>query len=200
MASTTMDKLFRREAIVSDVDLRVDLAKTVSKVILDDETIDLDTQETHVRGSLAVARGELDHEVTGNYLSTMHATETRMVTGKLKETVNGGVDLRAQLESETLMAGAYVNTLNGPYLRLCAWADFLAWGGWVEADLVRCEIAGAMIRAYWIYAHAVGARLLRAMILIDDFEKRLETFGVLVDMDLVDMKLASPGSGDTLEA
>ena len=199
MATTKMDKLFRREGIVSDADLRIDLAKSVSRIILDDETVDIDTKSTHVRGSLAVSRGELDQQVVGNYLSTMHS-DTRMVTGTVKETVNGGIDVRAQLESETLMAGAYVNTLTGPYLRLCAWADFLAWGGWVEADLIRCEIAGAMIRAYWIYVHAVGARLLRAMILIDDFEKRIETFGVLVDMDLVEMNAVSPGGGDVLEA
>ena len=199
MAEFDMNKLFRREGIVSDADLRVDLAKTVSRIILDDESVDLDTKSTHVRGSLAIARGELDTQVVGNYSSTVNS-DMRMLTGKVKETVNGGIDLLAQLESETMMAGAYVNTLTGPYLRLCAWADYLSWGGWVEADLVRCEIAGAMIRAYWIYAHVVGARLLRAMILVDDFEKRIETFGVLVDMDLVDMKISSPGSGDTLEA
>lgn len=197
--ATAMDKLFRREGIVSDVDVRVDLAKTVSRVILDDETVDLDSRSTHVRGSLAVSRGELDQRVAGNYSSTLNA-DTRMIPGTVKEVVNGGVEVRAQLESETLMAGAYVNTLTGPHLRLCGWADYLAWGGWVEADLVRCEIAGAMIRAYWLYAHAVGARLLRAMILVDDFEKRIETFGVLVDMDLVHMDIRSPGGGDLLEA
>lgn len=199
MATDYMDKLFRREGIVSDADMRVDLAKTVSRLVLDDETVDLETKSTHVRGALSAARGEVDHAVVGNYSSTLNS-DMRMVTGKVKDTVNGGIDLRAQLESETLMAGAYVNTLTGPYLRLCAWADFLAWGGWAEADLVRCEIAGAMIRAYWIYVHAVGARLFRAMILVDDFEKRIETFGVLVDMDLVSMDVGSPGSGDTLEA
>ncbi len=199
MATSTMDKLFRREGIVSDVDTRVDLAKEISRIILDDESVELQTRSTNVRGSMAVVRGELDRNVAGNY-SGMFNSDTRLITGSVKEVVNGGVDLRATLESETLMAGAYVNTLVGPYLRICGWADYLAWGGWMEADVVRCEIAGAMIRAYWIYAHAVGARLLRAMILVDDFEKRFEAIGVLVDMDLVHMDISSPGAGDRLEA
>ena len=199
LAQERMDKLFRREGIVSDADLRIDVAKEISRVIMDDESVELDTKSTHVRGNLSLARGELDQQVAGAYSSKLHG-DTRMISDNVKEVVNGGVHLNAQLESETLMAGAYVNTLTGPYLRLCAWADFLAWGGWVEADLVRMEIAGVMLRAYWFYAHAAVIRMTRALILIDDFEKRFETFGFFMDQHMTALEVGSPGSGDTLEA
>lgn len=198
-AQDRMDKLFRREGIVSDADLRLDVAKKISRVILDDERVDLDSRTTHVRGDATLSRGELDQQVTGHYAIKLHG-DSRIISDNVKEVVNGGVELRAQLESETLMAGAYVNTLTGPYLRLCAWADFLAWGGWMEADMVRLEIAGVMLRAYWIYAHAGVVRLTRALILVDDFEKRIETFGIFSDMHLTIMEARTPGSGDTLEA
>ena len=53
----------------------------------------------------------------------------------------------------------------------------MAWGGWVEADAIRCEIALLMIHSYIGYAHASVARLTLASRMVDDFVNKFEMFG-----------------------
>ena len=194
------DKLFRRESIVTDIDLRVDVADQISKIILGDEDVTLNSTETHVRGDMTTRRGSRNREVTGNYEDKVDHADTRMVQQAIREVARGGVELRAAVESETIMGGSYSNAIIGPYLRLCVWSDFLAWGGWVEADLARVEITELMIRAHMAYAHAAAVRITKASTLIDDFQVRHESFGVFDDSKTTETNIGSPGSGTTLEA
>ena len=194
-----VSRLYRREGIISNVDLRVDVANQIACMILEDEEVVLNSKTTHMRGDLLVKRGSRDREVTGRYASRVKHQDLRLVGNTIIERAEGGVELRASLESETIMGGAYVNTITGAYLRLCAWADFLAWGGWMEAAAVRVELAAVMIRSNMFYAHACGARVTRATVLVDDFQNRVESFGVFDDRKLTEISVGSPGSGVTME-
>ena len=191
---------FHNEALVSKADLRVDVAREVSQLIEEDENVFLTSQETYVRGSYFMKRNDgRDREVTGNYERHIEKGETLMIGESIREVVNGGVDLRATLESESMMGGAYLNTITGAYLRIAAWSDCLAWGGWVEADVTRIEMSGVMIRAYCAYIHAAGIRLSLIGRLVDDFVTRIENFGFFMDSGGQKIHLGSPGSGQIME-
>ena len=195
-----VSRLYRREGIISNVELRVDVANQIACMILEDEEVTLDSKTTHMRGDQMVGRGSRDREVTGRYRGRVGHQDLRLAGDTIVERVEGGVDLRASVESEIIMGGAYVNTISGAYLRLCAWADFLAWGGWVETNVARIEVAALMIRSNLSYANACGARITHAVVLVDDFQTRIESFGVLDDRKLTEMNVGSPGSGVTVEA
>ena len=45
----------------------------------------------------------------------------------------------------------------------------MAWGGWVEVDAIRCEIALLMVHSHIGYAHATVARLSLASRIVDDY-------------------------------
>ena len=119
---------------------------------------------------------------------------TNMIGAAVDEHVQGGVDYRMQRDHDIIMGGAYVNTIAGPFVRLCAFADFLCWGGWLELDVLRLEIAGIMIHAYMFYAHATGARITAACSMVDDFMIRTETFGVFLDGQSTAIHLGGPGA------
>ena len=57
------------------------------------------------------------------------------------ETAHGRVTLTAEYSAEAIVGGggAYINTITHAYLRIAGWIDCMAWGGWVEADAIRCE-------------------------------------------------------------
>ena len=194
-----IDHLFRREGLVSDLDLRVDVAKELSRTIVGDEDIHVGRRELRSRGDFTLQRQSRDRAVGGTYERSIAHTETVMATAAIREQVDSGVDLLASLESESIVGGAYVNTIAGVSLKICAWQDFLAWGGWLEVDAVRLEIAAASIRAHMLYAHAALARVTVAKKLVDDWVLRTETFGTLVDNTATKMQLSSPGSGMTME-
>ncbi len=209
-AAFDMTRLYRREVVITDADLRLDVAGYVQRIVTDDLTVSLGTEQRDYRNQLTISRGARDVTIgggtdrwgfttTGTYKSTVYHSDMRLIGDELVDNVTGDMILKAKIESETLMAGAYVNTLSGVYLRVCAWADFLCWGGWVEVDLARIEIAGAMIRAYWAYAHAMLARVTRGSIYVDDFENRVESFLILSDSEMTDFDIGAPGSGQTLE-
>ena len=191
--------LFRREGAVSVADLRVDVAGNVSRTVVDDETVALDTKTLHARGNFTVASASRTRQVDGNYERHVEEAETLMIGAAVDERVNGGVDYTAQVDADNIVGGAYVNTIAGPYLRVAAWADFLCWGGWLEADVARIEVAGVMIRSYMSMAHAAGARVTAANKLVDDFLTRTETFGTFVTTAGQICHLASPGGGTVLE-
>ena len=192
--------LFRREGAVSVADLRVDVAGNVSRTVAEDETITLETKTLHARGNYSIARASRTRQVDGDYERHVEEAETLMIGAAVDEQVNGGVDYTAQLDADNIVGGAYVNTIAGPYLRIAAWADFLCWGGWLEADLARIEVAGVMIRSYMSLAHAAGARVTAANKLVDDFVIRTETFGTFVTAAGQILHLASPGGGMTVES
>ena len=198
-AGRDISHLFRREGAVSVADLRVDVAGNVSRTIADDETIALETKTLHARGNFSVARASRTREVEGDYERHVEEAETLMIGAAVDEQVDGGVDYTAQLDADHIVGGAYVNTIAGPYLRIAAWADFLCWGGWLEADVARIEVAGVMIRSYMSLAHAAGARVTAANKLVDDFLNRTETFGTLVTAHGQILNLSSPGGGTTME-
>ena len=205
-SSFDASRIFRREMVVTDADLRVDVAGYVSRVVAEDMDVSLDKQEHHHRNNLTMTRakrqmtvgGTTDHP-TGTYDAHIDDADMRIVGQEVVDNVVGDMVIKAQVESETLMAGAYVNTIRGAYLRICAWADFLCWGGWAEVDIARVEIAGAMIRAYWGYVHACIAKISRHSVFVDDFENRSEFYLALNDSHLTTLDIGSPGSGTDME-
>ena len=198
-AGVDMPPHFRNEALISRADLRVDVAKDVSQLIEDDENIRLTSHDMHIRGNYVMKREGRDRQVTGNYERHVEESETFMIEEAVTEVVNGGVNLQATMESESIVGGAYLNTIAGAYLRIAAWSDFLVWGGWLEADVARIEIAGLAIRSYMYYTHAAGVRVSAVGRLVDDFVMRSENFGILSDSGSQTVHLGSPGSGQIME-
>ena len=191
-------RLFRREGIVSDADLRVDVAREISAMILGDERERLDNKTVNVLGGHVVSAGSRERRVEGNLVSHVHADNVNAAS-KLEETVLGRVDLRARVEAESIIGGAYVNIVTGGFMRLAVWADYLIWGGYLEADVVRMEVGAGMIRSYMGYVHAAGLRVMAATTLVDDYSNRTEQFGTCNDNTTGDKYLIAPGGGTCLE-
>ena len=199
-APSVPDRLLRAEGLVSNAALRVDVAGTLSRLIGGDESVALNSRSVHVRGDCEISRGQRRRRVDGTYERSVDEADLYVVGNVIEERVDGAVDAHASLESEIVVGGAYVNTIAGAYLRVAAWADFLAWGGWVEADLARVEIAGLMVRSHMAYGHVAGARLVCASAIVDDFTTRAESFAVSIDNALARFDLGSPGGGITVES
>lgn len=191
--------LFRRESLISTVDLRVDVADRYSRLVAGDENIELDVDELVADAPVSVSRGARSRRV-GKYRRRTGHEEIVMIGKRYDETVHGGVHQRAKLAAENIVGGAYANTIAGPYLRLAGWADYLVWGGWAEADVVRAELSLLMLRSHFAYAHAIGARSTMASRLIDDFQVRTENFGTLSESGLSYSDAGSPGGGITNHA
>ena len=195
---SSISRLFRNEGLVSNADLRVDVARYVSRLVVDDAVVDLDEASLHSRGSLRISRLSRAREVAGNYVSRLAAEHTNMVGQHVEERVHGGVDYRMQRDADVIMGGAYVNTIAGPWARLCGWADYMIWGGWLEVDTIRIELANAMIRAYMFYCHAVAVRVAAASNYVDDFLMRNENFAMFMESNTSVIPLCSPGGGQEL--
>ena len=191
--------LFRLEGLVSNADLKVDVADSLSRYIAGDEDIEVDEDEITTEADLSLSRGARTR-TAGSYERFTHHEEMYMVGDAVRETVNGGVVHMAKFAAESIVGSGYLNVIAGPYLRVAAWADFLVWGGFAEADLIRSELSALMIRSHVGYAHAAGARLTMASRMVDDFVARTETFGTLVESCGTYTDLNSPGGGVTNEA
>lgn len=191
--------LFRNEGFVSDVDLRVDVADNYLRYVAGDDDIEIDVDETEVDATVTVVRGARTRHV-GSYKKKVGGEEMLAVGESVEETVHGGVHVMARFASEAMVGGAYTNIVAGPYLRIAAWVDFLVWGGWAEVDVVRAELSALMIRSHVGYAHAAGVRVTLASRLVDDFQSRTETFGMLADSTAVHNIAGAPGGGVTNEA
>lgn len=191
--------LFRREALVSAVDLRVDVADRFSRLVAGDEDIELDVDELVADAPVTVSRGARSRRV-GRYVRTTGHEEIVSVGKRYDETVHGGVHQKAKFAAEAIVGGAYANTIAGPYLRAAGWADYLVWGGWAEVDVVRAELSLLMLRSHFAYAHAMGTRSTMASRLVDDFQTRTETFGTLSECGLSYSDAGSPGGGVTNHA
>ncbi len=192
-------RIFREEAIVAEADLRVDVARAISRLVVRDAETTVNEKTLRARGNYQMSRGSRDRVVAGNYERKVAGDEIVKPGMVVEEYVNGGADLKAQVESEAIIGGAYVNTIGGIYLRMAAWVDYLVWGGWAEADVTRVEIAGLMIRSYMAYTHAIGARATLCSRLIDDFMTRVETIGTLTETYASKIHVGSPAGGVKLE-
>ena len=190
--------LFQGERVVSDVELRVDVANSVSRYVAGDEDVELEADSTRTPATATFYRGARTR-VVGSHRRTTGRDET-VTAARIDETVHGGVHHKAKYSAEAIVGGAYVNTIAGPYLRAAGWVDFLAWGGWAEIDMIRADLALLMIRSHVGYAHAAGVRGTLASRLVDDFQNRTENFGVLFESGAVYMDTGGPGGGVTMEA
>ena len=191
-------RLFRREGIISDADLRVDVAREISAMILGDERERLVNKTVRIRGNSATTAGSRERRVEGDFVSHVEA-ETVQPASRIDETVLGRVDLRASLEAESIVGGAYINMITGGFMRMAAWVDYLIWGGWLEADVIRMEVGAGMIRAYMGYVHAAGLRVMAAATLVDDYSSRTELFGSCTDNTTGEEYLLAPGGGTSNE-
>ena len=175
---------FRSEAMVSDGDLRLEVAKAVVRNVGGDEKVLLrGDRKSHFFKDLQVVRDSRQHTIHGDYERKSDQSELTMLqnNGDYFEVVAGGVHQHATLEAESIVGGAYNMNQVGIYLRMTAFCDFLAWGVWGEADVLRVEMSMYAIRAYMGYAHAVGHRLYMAGTLFDDWINRIENYGTFVD-------------------
>lgn len=192
-------RLFRREIMICDADLRLDVGRQLVRNVLGNETITLDSKEVGTKGDATVKRGGRERTVTGSYSKTIDQDDTYAVGFSITEMAKTGVISKMAFECESIVGGAYINTLAGATLKTCAWSDFLCWGGWLEADVTRIEITALAIRSYTIYNHAIGARIVMCGSLVDDYQVRNETIGVLVGAAGSISELGPPGSGVILE-
>lgn len=200
-------RLFRQECLISDVDLRVDIAYEIQKTVIGGESVELQDKIVNGKANFSYARGGRETVVRGSYTRDVTGDESYAMgvigaarPATLTETVSGGVNMILEGEHEAILGGAYLNTLIGAYLRTCVWSDGLFWGGWVETDVVRVEMAALSIRSYMGYAHVNGARVVLAHAYIDDYMVRTEIFGAFIDRETMKADVCPPGSGTTLEA
>ena len=193
--------LFRNESLVSDADLRVDIAKNYERYVAGDEEISVKTATLGANGFMAFMRGTRDRTAGSFRQRTSDSEVTMTVKHSVDETVEGGVLQQAVFSAEAMIGGAYANTiLGGPYMRLAAWVDSMAWGAWAEADVVRLELSLLMIRSHFGYAHAAGLRLTMASRLIDDFQTRSISKGTWSISGTTYMEAGDPAGGVQNEA
>ena len=192
-------KIFRSETLVTDTDLRIDVADRLRRTVIGNETIDTKSHSTHIRGDFQQQMGERDRTVNSYNRSTDN-NETYLINGSYKEEVGGRMTIKAVQSAEALIGGTYTNTVTGAYLRLAAWCDLMVWGGWLEADLIRTEIAGLMIRSHITFAHTAAVRVTVASRLIDDLSHRVEEFGFFTRYEKVYCSAGCPGGGVDNEA
>ena len=191
--------LFRSEVLVSDVDLRVDVAETFGRYVAGSERIEVEERRVFADASVTMTRGARTRHA-GDYERHTGGHEMIGIGERYVETVHGSVHQKAPQSAEAMIGGAYANTIAGPYLRVAAWVDFLAWGGWAEVDVIRAELTQLMARSHIGYAHAAAIRATAASVLFDDFTARVENFAILSDKSGMYADLATPGGGITNEA
>ena len=166
-------QIFRKEWLITDADMRADTALIVNRYIAGDEIVTVKSSVLNAYDAMRTNRRNRTR-TAGTYELDSSGNDINLAVGaEIKETVHGGVMLTAALSSEAMIGGAYAHTIGaGAYLRLAAWTDLMAWGGWAEVDTTRIEIALLMIRSMVGYAHAAGMRVGVASRYIDDFQNR----------------------------
>ena len=199
LSEEVVERLFRSEVLVSEADVRIDVAARMDRGVAGDDDRRLHEERVHVRGDATEQHGELDRHVSGKYERTVDDTDLFLVGERFEERLEGGVDYHAKVECQAIVGGGYAGVIAGPCLRLSGWVDYLGWGGWAESDAARVEIAGVMLRSHLAYAHLSGARVVRASTLVDDFVNRIETFGTGAETYGTAIHTGAPGSGVTLE-
>ena len=197
--SGIVERLFRNESFVTNLDRRYDTASRYERIVLGDDRIALDEMRTHIRGKVVQQYGERSRTAT-RFRRTTDNQETFLVGNRYEETAHGRVTLTARYSAEAIVGGVYINTITAAYMRIAAWIDCMAWGGWIEADFIRCEIALLMIHSYVGYAHATVARMTLASRMVDDYVNKNEFFGVYDDSGITKLSIGGPGSGIENEA
>ena len=188
-------RILREEAIVTDGDLRLEVAKVFERAVTGDDEVLLGKRYSYFRGPLHIKRKNRTMQVHGSYHQDTGRAEVFSFKDTLKETVEGGVFQQASVEAEHIIGGTYTGMWLGPMVRIAAWADYLAWGGWADTDASRIEIVALSIRAYMGYAHLAAMRVIKATMFVDDWQMRTENFGTFIDNQLDAVKLGGPGSG-----
>ena len=194
-----IQRIFRREVMISDADLRVEVANEISRTISGDEVINLDEKNIDVGGDATISRTGRDRTVTGEYKKRVTGQEMLSIGTSVQEEVRGLVKINARQEAEAIIGGAYTGTHIGALLRITGLSDFLCWGGYLEADVIRIEIAAMQIRAYVTYAHAVGAKVSVHSRYIDDEAVRVPNVGVDNDNTTTVQTVGVPGSVIAME-
>lgn len=186
--------IFRAETMVTDVDLRLDVAARMLRVA-DSEDIEVDERDVRVFGNMANIRGGREIVVDGDYArKVVQSNMTMLNKGYVKEEVRGATREQFSVESEAIMAGGFVAFNAGPCQRMLAMSDQLCWGGWVEVDGTRVDIAKFAFRTFIAYNHNVGIRMTRGHNYIDDYSIRRERFGTLRDEQKRSVHSGMPGS------
>lgn len=188
---------FRSEVLVSEGDLRVEVAKSVETSVYGNSEIRLgnDSYALFCR-DVAFVRKSRDRTVHGWYDRRPMRDDAFMIqkNGGYSETVLGGVYQHASVEAESMVGGVYMGNQVGISLRLTAFGDFMSIGIWNEFDAVRLELAGNAIRAYFAYAHFAGLRATFAHMLTDSWITRTEKFATLTDSHSQATITGSPGA------
>ena len=164
------DTLFRKEGLISEVDLRVDVTRNMSRTVKGEESIKLSEDKSiHSRGNYTVTRASRTRRVGGDYERSIATADNYTITGgQIFEQVDNGVNYVARQEQQIIMAGPYVNTVAGPAMHIGAWLDALIWGGYMEADGVRIELSATAVRSYMTSAHVSAMRIMRTNRLMYD--------------------------------
>ncbi len=218
--SVEMSDLFRSETAISWLDLRLDVADGIVRSAASEDITLAEDRDIRVTGTLTNIRGSRDITVGGDYTRIVsddgkkppffqvpfkndYRTRRELFAlsgAKITEVVRGGVRLHAKRESEAIVGGGYASQNVGPFLKIAGMYDVMCWGGWTEADVARNEVADAVIKAYYVYAHAAGLRVASAYHYFDDFVQRIENFTTLNDNTTLAEELDGPGSGEILES
>ncbi|MXY53135.1 MAG: hypothetical protein F4Y86_11520 [Gammaproteobacteria bacterium] len=196
------NNLFRGETAVTNFDLRLDVAANILRRSMS-EDIEVDHQTVNVYGDASYARGGRNIVVEGNHSRRVGNSElTALAThGHIEETVYGPTAMEHyEVEAEAIMAGGYTSFNAMNCMRLLGLADQLCWGGWVEVDGVRTDIALISFRTHLNRCHMVGSRNFRGSMYIDDYILRREMFGTVADNQTNVVEAGGPGSGTIMES
>ena len=171
---------FLSDVLISDGDIKVEVAKAVQRRVHGDHYIKLNGDSTSFFFyDLQKVRDWRYRVVHGDYKRISVKSDMLLVKRKYKEVVVGGVQQHASVEGESIIGGTYTCNQIGLFLRMTAFADFMAWGIWAEVDAVRVEMCMVGIRSYMGYAHAAIVKQVVALHLFDDWVARTEHYGTL---------------------
>ena len=193
-AAEAFKRVLRCESFATHESRRIDRVGRFEQTIAGSELSQLDAVRVAVEGHLMQRRGARDRRV-GSYRRQTSAEELELIGTSVDEVVRGCTTLTASSSAEAMVGGSYTNVIAGGLMRVAGWVDLLAWGGWVEIDVARVEIAALMVRSHIGYAHAALVRFVVASRLIDDFTLRTENFMMCCDTALTRVSAGGPGSG-----
>jgi len=190
------ERCVRNEALVSSGELRLEIAKAISRTVDGDEEVMVRESSWRMNSDFLVSRNERERTVQGKFERKCEHTDLTMIQGgDVREVVTGGVHQHASVEGESIVGGAYNANYVGSFMRITAFCDFLAWGLWTELDATRVEASMVALRVYMGYMHNVGVKMQMAGHIFDDWVQRTENFGILVDNQLAAQRLGGVGSG-----
>ena len=187
-------RILREEAMVTDGELRLEVAHTFERSVYGDEDVLLNSSFFKSRSSYQITRDSRTTTVNSSYERETDKADMFRLKGSLTEVVHGAIMHKAELEAEHIVGMVYSGTWAGPYMRIAAYTDFLSWGGWADVDVTRIQIAGLAITAYMGYAQVIGLRLINNTSLIDDWQLRTENYGIFIDNQSEAVLLGGPGS------